>query len=93
VIVYGRRLRRSAHKIDDRKKLPCIRVQQVLLIPLGIGLGKGAGQPVVVADQFAQRGAAAFQQTRFGRRFADERRNPAGERARPIRPRGSSLTG
>ena len=55
----------------------------------------GASRSIAAAKQnkavdIAQRGAAGSQQMRFGRRFVDERRNPAGERAQAVRPQGLS---
>lgn len=81
VVVNRRRLPRPPDETDDRKALPRVRVQQVLLIALGIGPRECVGQPVVVSNQFTQRGRAGVEQRRFGCVAVDERRDLADERA------------
>ncbi|MCY1311045.1 hypothetical protein D9M70_613030 [compost metagenome] len=63
-------------------------MQQVLLVALGIGLGEGLGQPVVVADQFGEQRAGVVQQRCFVRLGVDQCRQVTDEGAQAVEAEG-----
>ncbi|MCY1311044.1 hypothetical protein D9M68_734460 [compost metagenome] len=63
-------------------------MQQVLLVALGIGLGEGFGQPVVVADQFGEQRAGVLQQGCFVRFGVDQYRQVADEGTQAVETEG-----
>ena len=95
VVVNGRLLARPPDEAHHREAAQRIGVQQVLLVMLGVRLGKGVGQPVVVRHQICQQGLTLGQQRLHIGRLFDQGRQALQEaaQARQIGRRGRRIGG